>query len=78
MQHLRLTHRELGFWVDVRLRAFDAGWLAVADLADEPDVGVSKDPRRAVEDALLSLGMTIAREMTASVEVDADPSDESG
>ncbi len=29
----------LDLWVDVRLRAWDGRWLAVPDLADEPDVG---------------------------------------
>lgn len=37
MQHLRLTHSELDFWIDVRLREWDGKWLAGADLADEPD-----------------------------------------
>jgi hypothetical protein len=32
---------ELAFWVDVRVRGLDGRWLAVADLADEPDVGTS-------------------------------------
>ena len=36
MQHLRLTHPELDFWIDVRLREFDGRWLAVADFADSP------------------------------------------
>ena len=33
MTNLRLTHPNLGFWIDVRLREFDGRWLAVADVA---------------------------------------------
>ena len=39
-QQLRLTHPGLDFYVGVKLREYPAGrWLAVADFADEPDVG---------------------------------------
>lgn len=70
MQYLRLRHPELDFWVDVRLREFDGRWLAVADLADEPDVGTGDDPREAVRDALTSLGHRFATEMAASAPID--------
>lgn len=40
MTHLRFTHADLDFCVDVRLREFDGRWLGVADLADEPHIGV--------------------------------------
>ena len=62
MQHLRLTHPELDFWVDVRLREWDGRWLAVGDLADEPDVGTGMEPREALRPALLSLGPKLADE----------------
>jgi hypothetical protein len=39
VRHLRPTHPDLTFWIEVRLREFDGQWLAVADLAAEPDVG---------------------------------------
>ena len=48
MRALLLAHPELDFWVDVRLREWDGAWLAVADLADEPDVGTGDDPRGAL------------------------------
>ena len=53
MQHIRLTHLELDFWIDARLREFEGRWLAVADLADEPDVGTSEDAREALRGALM-------------------------
>ena len=65
MQHLRLTHSELDFWIDVRLREWDGKWLAVADLADEPDIGTSQDPREAVREALTALGPRLASELAA-------------
>ena len=49
MQHLRFTHPELDFWVDVRLREFDGRWLAVADLAGEPDIGTMTREMRCVK-----------------------------
>jgi hypothetical protein len=70
VQHPCLTHPALGFWVDVRLREFDGRWLAVADLAVEPDVGVSKDPQQAVGDALAVLGPRLANELALSASLD--------
>ena len=63
MQPLRLTHPDLDFWVDVRLREFDGRWLAVADLADEPDVGTGMEPREALHETLMSLGPRLASEL---------------
>ena len=63
MLHLRLTHPGLDFFVDVRLREWDGRWLAVADLADEPDIGTGEDPRQALRGALVALGEPIATEM---------------
>lgn len=64
---LRLTDPELGFWVDVRLCHLDGKWLAVADLAGTPDVGVSRDVDLAVLFALWSLGSDVARRMASRV-----------
>ena len=66
LQHLRLTHPDLAFWVDVRLREFDGRWLAVADLADEPDVGTGMEPRDALRAVLMALGERYAEEMAES------------
>lgn len=70
LRHLRLTHPELDFWVDVRLREFGGGWLAVADLAGEPDVGTGEDPREAIRDALTSLGDRFSQDLAASAQID--------
>lgn len=69
MKSLRLTHPAIDLWIDVRLREFDGRWLAVADLADEPDVGISEDPWEAVRDALLALGPRLANELAASTDL---------
>lgn len=63
MRTTRLCHHELDFWIDVRLREFDGRWLAVAVLADEPDVGVGEDPRSALRQALEALGPRLADEL---------------
>jgi len=70
MTHLRLTHPDLDFWIDVRLSEWDGRWLAVADLADEPDVGTAADAREAIRGALASLGEPIATEMAEGAGLD--------
>lgn len=69
-RRLRLTHRGLDFWVDVRLSEFDGRWLAVADLADEPDVGTCSDPRAAIAGVLAALGEPFASEMARAAELE--------
>lgn len=64
---LRLTDPELDFWVDIQLRQFGRTWLAAADLAGTPDVGVSTDRGLAVLFALWSLGPDVARRMASGV-----------
>jgi hypothetical protein len=49
-----VTH--LDFWIDARLREFEGLWPAVADLADEPDVGAGESAEVALRGALASLG----------------------
>jgi hypothetical protein len=56
MTHLRLTHPDLDFWIDVRLREVDGRWLAVADLADEAEIGLGETAEEALRGALESLG----------------------
>lgn len=65
--NLRLTHPDLDFWIDVRLREFDGRWLAVADLADTPDVGLGETAEEALRGALASLGGAFPDELTARV-----------
>jgi hypothetical protein len=52
----RLSAPSLDFWVDVRLREFDGRWLAVADIADEHEVGLGATAREALTAGLSSLG----------------------
>ena len=61
MTNIRLTHPDLDFRVDVRLRDFDGLWLAVADLADEPDVGLGETAEEALRGAQASLGKDLAK-----------------
>jgi len=65
MQNLRLTHPALDFWIDARLREFDGRWLAVADLADVPEVGVGGSPSEALRGALGPFGARLQEELVA-------------
>ena len=68
MQHLRLTHPDLDFWVDVTIHERDGRRMATADLAeDSRDVGVEDTPQEAVRAALRSLGEPYASEMADEV-----------
>lgn len=70
----RLTHPGLDFWVDVELRRYDANrWVAVADFAQEPDVGTAFNPRDAVRNTLKALGEPYATEMAEAAELDGQP-----
>ncbi len=69
MQHFRLTHPELDFWVDVRLRKPDGKWLAAADLADERGIGTSQDLREALRGALATLGTHLADDLAESADL---------
>jgi hypothetical protein len=64
---LRMTNPDLDFWIDVRLRDFDGRWLAVADLADTPDIGTGDTAEAALLGALASLGGTWSEDLTAGV-----------
>ncbi len=64
MVELRLTHPDIDFWVVVRLRRFGGAWLAVADLASTPEVGVASRPDLAIFMALWPLGPALARRLT--------------
>ncbi len=49
------------------MRQFDRTWLAVADLAGTPEIGVSTDPGLAVLLALWSLGEDVARHLADGI-----------
>lgn len=65
MSDLRLTHPALDFWVDVRLREIDGVWVAVADLADQPEIAVSRRLDLALLLALWPLGGAVARRLVS-------------
>ncbi len=73
MHHLHLSHPELDFWIDVRLREFDRRWLAVADLADTPEVGTGETPAEALRGALAPFETKLAEEFAASPAVLRQP-----
>ena len=54
--NLRLCAPSLGFYVDVRLRNFHGRWLAIADIAGEPEVGLGHTGVEAIAASLSSLG----------------------
>lgn len=53
---LRLSAPSLGFWVAVRLRSFGDRWIAVADIADDLELGTAMTARGALAQALSPLG----------------------
>ncbi len=55
----------LDFSVTVRLARFGDRWLAVAEIADEPEVGLGRTARQALEAALASLGEHATRALLA-------------
>ena len=63
MRQLRLTHPSVDFWIDVRLRQLNGRWLAVADLADEPDIGLGIEPTDALWQALASFPVALRCEL---------------
>jgi hypothetical protein len=67
--HVRLTDSGLDFRVDVRILERAGRWLAVADLADEADIGTGEDPRQALRAALAALGEPIATEMAEAADL---------
>ena len=63
-QHLRFTHPDLDFWVDVTVHERDERYMANADLAeDSRDVGVGVAPQEAARAALRSLGELYASDV---------------
>ena len=63
-----MTHPALDFWIDVRVRDFDGRWLAVADIADEPELGTGETRRDALIAALSCFGSELAPELVERAE----------
>lgn len=61
----RLASAELGIDIEIRLRQLDGRWLAVAQYADEPEVGIGATPRTALAAALATLGDRAAATLMA-------------
>jgi hypothetical protein len=56
---------ELGVEVEVRLRQLDGRWLAVAEFAGEPEVGIGATPRAALSASLATLSDRTAAALMA-------------
>ncbi|MCV0402685.1 MAG: hypothetical protein K5924_03130 [Chloroflexi bacterium] len=61
----RIGSADLGIEVGIRLRQLDGRWLAVAEFADEPEVGIGATPRAALAAALGTLGTRAASALMA-------------
>ena len=60
---LRLSDESVDFYVDLTLVRAAGGWLAIANLASEPDLGTGATVGDAVSAALAPLGADIAGRM---------------
>lgn len=69
VRRLRLHHSALPFWIDVRVREFDGRWIAVADLAGQPDLGCGGTPREALQGALGAFNAALASDLAGLAEV---------
>jgi hypothetical protein len=47
--------------IEVRIRSFGERWIAVAEIAGEPEIGLGRNPREALQAALGSLGERLTR-----------------
>jgi hypothetical protein len=56
----KLSASRLGFSVDVRLRSWADRWIAVAEIDGEPEIGLGRNARQALEGALASLGQRVS------------------
>jgi hypothetical protein len=63
----QLTAPSLDFYVAVRLRQFDRRWLAVADIAGEPEVGLGNTAHQALTAALSSFGTPAVKALLADL-----------
>lgn len=72
MIELRLTHPDLDFWIDVRLRRVGDAWLAVADHASTHEVAVAARANLALFLALWPLGPAMATGLAYQVTLPGD------
>lgn len=63
MRHLRVTHPSLDLCINVRSRDFHGRWLAVADLAGTPEMGMGDVPEEALPGALAPFGRDLAERL---------------
>ena len=54
--NVRLAAKEIGLDVEIRLRQLGDRWLAVAQIGDDPEVGIGATPRVALAASLATLG----------------------
>jgi hypothetical protein len=69
MRSRRLSHPTFHFWIDVRGRELNGRWLAVADLAGVPDVGVGNTPSEARWGALSSFRIMLRADLVADAQL---------
>jgi hypothetical protein len=63
---MRLSSPHLDFWFDVRVRAISGRWIAIADSAGDPELGLGPTARQAVRESLTSLGPSAALQQMRS------------
>lgn len=73
IRELRLTHPDLDFWIEVRVRDFGGRWLAVADLAGQPEVGVGETVDAALNGALNAFEVPLRTDLRESAKRALNP-----
>lgn len=63
--NFRLSASLLDFYVDVHLYSFEERWLAVAEIADEREIGFGRTATEALAASLSSLGSRTADALMA-------------
>jgi hypothetical protein len=67
-----LAHPDFDFWIDVRIHDFGGRWLAVADLSDQPEMGIGESMETALDGALAAFETHLRRELSNSARVAMD------
>jgi hypothetical protein len=65
----RLDADGIGLTIDVRIRSFGDRWMAVAEIDGEPEVGLGRTARQALEASLGSLGQRVTRTILADLQL---------
>jgi hypothetical protein len=58
---------DAAFSIEVRIRSLGDRWMSVADIAGERQVGLGRNPREALEAALVSLGERMTKTLLADL-----------